>query len=178
MKIKFHKILYVLKDNVNVMPAHFQATIDKGDNTFDDVIADTVDVEEITVYNDDNEVTAIYTGYTKRIAICIYPNDNVSVELENTDITGAINTLTQQMSEVQNTQEQQASAIEELTPYTETKIGYYGETSKTFYGVPDGNVTVFFDNYHGAYTTSRQEDRLYVYFDALEKETNITISIM
>ena len=36
-----------------------------------------------------------------------------------------------------------ANNIKAITPYTATQIGYYGETEKTFYNVPEGNVTVF-----------------------------------
>lgn len=175
MQIKFHETLYNLVDTPNIQPTHFQATIEKGENTYDSIIADTVNAEEITVYNDEGEVQGIYTGYTKRIAICII--DNISIELENTDITGAINTLSQQVSTLEETQEQQGEAIEELTPYTDTKTAYYGETSKTFYNVPEGNVTVYFNNYDGPYSVNRIEDRLTISFNALEVQTNITISI-
>ena len=68
-----------------------------------------------------------------------------------------------------------ANKIVELTPYTETKIGYYGETEKTFYNVPDGNVTVFGLK---EYTLDRISDRLTITFDALSEQTEITISIM
>lgn len=65
--------------------------------------------------------------------------------------------------------------IKTLTPYTITKIGYYGETEKTFYNVPEGNVTVYgLRNY---YNMSRISDRLTLTFDALTEQTNITISI-
>ena len=67
-----------------------------------------------------------------------------------------------------------ANKIVGLTPYTETKIGYYGETEKIFYNVPDGNVTVFGLN---AYTLNRVADRLALTFSALTEQTNITISI-
>ena len=64
--------------------------------------------------------------------------------------------------------------ISSITPYTETKIGYYGETEKTFYDVPDGNVTVFgLDEY----SMTRIADRLMITFDALTEQTEITISI-
>lgn len=68
--------------------------------------------------------------------------------------------------------------IAEVTPYTKSLRAYYRETEKVFYNVPDGNVTVFFDNYSGAYSVKRIEDRLIVSFDALDQETKITISIM
>ena len=65
--------------------------------------------------------------------------------------------------------------IKTLTPYTETKIGYYGETEKTFYNVPDGNVTVFGLK---EYSLDRISDRLTITFDALSEQTEITISIL
>ena len=65
-----------------------------------------------------------------------------------------------------------------ITPYTETKTAYYGETLKTFYDVPQGNVAIFFDNFNGEYTFEREEDRLYITFkEPLTEQTNITISI-
>lgn len=72
-----------------------------------------------------------------------------------------------------------ANKVEQITPYTETKTAYYGETLKTFYDVPQGNVNITFDNFHGEYTYEREEDRLYITFkEPLEvTQTNITISI-
>jgi len=67
--------------------------------------------------------------------------------------------------------------MNDAAPYTETKTAYYKETEKTFYDVPEGNVTVYFDNYNGAYSFKRVENRLTVLFDALENKTDITISI-
>ena len=67
-----------------------------------------------------------------------------------------------------------ANKIVGLTPYTETQIGYYGETEKTFYNVPNGNVTVFGLK---EYTLDRISDRLTITFDALSEQTEITISI-
>lgn len=73
--------------------------------------------------------------------------------------------------------ESAASAVETLTPYTETKTAYYGETEKVFYGVPSGNMSVFFTNYNGDYSTSRVNDRVTISFDALTEQTDITISV-
>lgn len=68
--------------------------------------------------------------------------------------------------------------VSELTPYTANLTAYYGESEKTFYGVPNGIVSVYFDNYDGIYSLEKIEDRLIVSFDTLEHETNITISII
>ena len=67
--------------------------------------------------------------------------------------------------------------VNAITPYTETKIGYYGETYKTFYDVPEGNVTVYFDNYQGDCVINRSSKNIMVSFEALTVQTNITISI-
>ena len=68
-------------------------------------------------------------------------------------------------------------SISELTPYTETKTAYYGETEKVFYDVPTGNMSIFFTNYNGDYSTSRVNDRVTISFDALTEQTDITIMI-
>ena len=70
-----------------------------------------------------------------------------------------------------------ANQVDAITPYTETKTAYYGETEKVFYGVPSGNMSVFFTNYNGDYSTSRVNDRVTISFDALNEQTDITISI-
>jgi hypothetical protein len=68
--------------------------------------------------------------------------------------------------------------IGSITPYEQTKKAYYGESEKVFYGVPNGNVNVFFDNYNGEYEVSRVEDRLTVRFpERLSDITNINIMV-
>ena len=67
--------------------------------------------------------------------------------------------------------------ISAITPYTETKTAYYGESEKTFYDVPDGNVSVYFTDYDGDYSVSRVSGRLTISFDTLTEQTDITISI-
>lgn len=66
-------------------------------------------------------------------------------------------------------------SVNNITPYTKTQIGYYGETEKTFYNVPEGNVTVFGLK---EYALDRISDRLTITFDALSEQTEITISIL
>ena len=70
------------------------------------------------------------------------------------------------------------SRVSDITPYEQTKVGYYGENEKVFYGVPNGNVSVFFDNYEGEYEESRIEDRLTIKFpERLTDMTNITVMV-
>ena len=62
-------------------------------------------------------------------------------------------------------------------PYTATQTAYYGEKEKNFYNVPQGILTVYFDNYTGSYSVERIDDRLTVSFDTLENDTSITIIV-
>lgn len=178
MKIKFHKITYNLVGEPNTMPTRFQATFEKGDYSFDFIITDTLNTDEITVYNDEDEVSGIYTGYSSRIALYVLADNNhVSVELENANIQAQIDALTASVSAQQTEIDSLSDSVEELTPYTETKTAYYNESEKTFYNVPEGNISVFFDNYNGDYSISRVADRVTVSFDTLTEQTNITISV-
>lgn len=65
--------------------------------------------------------------------------------------------------------------VDAVTPYTETKQAYIGDTEVTFYDVPSGNLTVFFDK---PYTVERHADRIIVSFEELEEVTEITISVL
>ncbi len=68
-------------------------------------------------------------------------------------------------------------SVADITPFTMTKSAYYGENAKAFYGVPEGNTSVFFSKYNGSYTTSRVGSTLTVAFNTLTEPTDITISI-
>lgn len=59
-------------------------------------------------------------------------------------------------------------------PYTATQTAYYGESEKVFYGVPQGNITVFFDN---DYSVSRLDGTVTIRFEAVTENTDITIMI-
>ena len=67
--------------------------------------------------------------------------------------------------------------ISDITPFEETKTAYYGEHEKNFYDVPEGNITVFWDNYAGDYSVQRLDGTVTVSFDALTV-AEATISIM
>lgn len=68
-------------------------------------------------------------------------------------------------------------SVANITPYTETKKAYYGEASKPFYNVPNGNISVFFSNYTGSYSVDKIGNDLNILFDTLNDQTDITISI-
>ena len=65
--------------------------------------------------------------------------------------------------------------ISDVTPYTDTKTAYIGDTQVTFLGVPQGNLTVFFPY---GYTLDCSHDRITISFEELEEVTDITISIL
>ena len=62
-------------------------------------------------------------------------------------------------------------------PYTATQTAYYGESVKNFYDVPEGNITVFWDNYAGNYSVQRFDGGVNVSFETLTV-AEATISIM
>ena len=71
-----------------------------------------------------------------------------------------------------------SNKVEQITPYTDTKTAYYGDTSVTFYDAPQGRASVFIDDMPMDYSVSRIEGRLVVSFDQLEvASVQITISI-
>lgn len=68
-------------------------------------------------------------------------------------------------------------SISNVTPYTETKTAYIGDTEISFDNVPSGNLSVFVDNI-SEYRTDRVGSTLNIDFiKPLEEVTEITISI-
>ena len=63
-----------------------------------------------------------------------------------------------------------------ITPYTETKTAYIGDTEVVFLDVPQGNLSVYFD-IPTDYSVERTKDAIAVTFDALDEVTTVTISI-
>ena len=97
---------------------------------------------------------------------------------EFTRIYQAINEVSGRVNDLSKRIENSYTAkITEITPYTATQTAYYGESEKNFYNVPQGILTVYFDNYTGSYSVERIDDRLTVSFDTLENDTNITIIV-
>lgn len=70
--------------------------------------------------------------------------------------------------------------VEAITPYTESKTGYLGDTEVVFTGVKEGNLSVFVKDENGGYpnyAVERIGDIITVHFEPLEYITTITISI-
>ena len=76
--------------------------------------------------------------------------------------------------------EQTTAQVDSLTPYTETKTAYIGDTNCGFNTPTDGNVSVFFDKNVNGYRVEKDyyARRIVVVFDEpLEEVTEVTISI-
>lgn len=103
----------------------------------------------------------------------------MTTEQRLSNLENLVNALSKKIDEVRFYQQADIDgtrqSVNKITPYTETKIGYFGETEKTFYNVPDGNVTVYGLS---EYTLDRISGNITLTFDALTGETNITISIL
>ena len=97
---------------------------------------------------------------------------------ELTQIYQAINAVSERVNDIASRLDAYTNArVSEITPYTETKTAYYNESEKTFYNVPQGNISIFFDNYNGNYNVSRIENIVIVSFDTLTDNTNVTIMV-
>lgn len=87
-----------------------------------------------------------------------------------------INSMSMQLSNFTDAlNNERKEEIEAITPYTETKQAFIGDTEIVFYDVPQGNLTVYFDK---PYAVERLTDSIMITFEELEEVTNITISIL
>ena len=66
-------------------------------------------------------------------------------------------------------------SVSNITPYTESKTAYIGDTEVFFENVTKGNVTVYSDIEAGMEYT---ENGIRVFFEPVEEVTTITISII
>ena len=128
----------------------------------------TTDDTLTPLYVDENDPSFPFNGWSTA-KICCY---------KVTVVDGVVTMMTPYVdSRCLEFVDQMGHSIDDITPYKETKTAYYNESEKTFYGVPNGNIEVFFDNYSGQYTVSKVVDRVTVAFDKLTQQTNITISV-
>ena len=148
-------------------------------NTAVRISGDAPTANGFEIVDDNDNVIADCTAYTylyreddnckeyTKVAEEIIPTESFA----SGDIPeSAFDVLSRRISAVNN-------RVSQITPYEQSKVGYYGEIEKVFYGVPSGNVSVFFDNYNGEYEIVRAEDRLTIKFPSLEKQTNISIMV-
>lgn len=127
------------------------------------------------LYNDKDEVISDFSDYKY-----LYRSNEYSTEHDEiiypkgSDVPlppSAIDRVNSRVSQVD-------SKVNAITPYEETKKAFYGEIEKVFYNVPEGNTTIFFDNYDGEYEVNRIENRLTIKFaDRLKDMTNVTVMV-
>jgi len=126
----------------------------------------TEDLSLTPVYVDENNESFPFKGMSNE-GICCY---KVTVN------DGVITMFTPYVdSQVVPHIDQLGKHVQTVTPYMETKTAYIDDTEATFKGVPNGALTVYFDN---PYTVERDGDRVTVKFEALNEVKTITISII
>lgn len=115
MKVKFGNAQYTVEGmNVNVSATRFQVNVMKENATMDQIIADALAAETITVIGDDGETVGVYNGYTNLVAATAYDTRVVSIELENADVRGQIDALTIAQAETESRLDQVEESTEEL----------------------------------------------------------------
>ena len=110
--IKFRETYYTLVDDINVDATRLQATVEKGENTVDQIAANATGVETIYVYSD-NELIGEYTGYTSAIAFALH-GTQVSIELANVNVLATLNSLQSQVDATQSSVEGLAADVTSL----------------------------------------------------------------
>lgn len=107
---------------------------------------------------------------------------NVEYEIQNLknqikDLQDSVRKIAQGNTAEVSKREQTTAQVNAITPYTETKTAYIGDTEISFDNVPSGNLSVFVDNI-SEYRTDRVGSTLNIdFFKPLEEVTEVTISI-
>lgn len=127
------------------------------------------------LYNDKDEVISDFSDYKYLYRPNEYSTEHDEIIYPKGSDTplppSAIDRVNSRISQVD-------SKVNAITPYEETKKAFYGEIEKVFYNVPEGNTTIFFDNYDGEYEVNRIENRLTIKFaDRLKDMTNVTVMV-
>jgi hypothetical protein len=108
--------------------------------------------------------------------------------LSNAELTQRLEKLEQSFfasrsREVDNTyrSEDALNKADALTPYTETKTAYIGDTEVVFTEIPSGNITAYAEDTEGNnpyyVQLKRDNDRVTVVYEPFKYVTKVTISI-
>lgn len=105
---------------------------------------------------------------------------NYEYEIQNlknqiSDLQDTVRKLAKGNTEEVSKREQTTAQVDSLTPYTETKTAYIGDTEVSFQN-HSGNLTVFTEKQF-PYSVDRNNDFIVVNFEPLEEVSTITISI-
>lgn len=107
-----------------------------------------------------------------------YEINKIKAQLQN--LQEIVLRMSRSNTEEVSAREQTTAQVDSLTPYTETKTAYIGDTNCGFNTPTDGNVSVFFDKNVNGYRVEKDyyARRIVVVFDEpLEEVTEVTISI-
>lgn len=99
LKIRFKTLDFELASTPSVLADRLQVTIVKGTASMEDLLAETDNVENVVIYEDD-KISSVYKGYNKLFALTLIRSVNtpiekqkVSIELQNTDLQDQVNQL-------------------------------------------------------------------------------------
>ena len=182
-------MLYI-KIGDNKYPAEFSTFPTQKGNTAVRVKSDAPIASGFLIVDESDKVVTDYSSFT-----FLYREDGdvkEYTEVEEIPIPTSSSKTGVPISPIERQIQSLNKRVTSITPYEQTKIGYFGENEKVFYGVPQGNVSVFFSNYTGEYDTERILDRLTItFYETVENDkkekvrqkkrltdmTNITVMI-
>lgn len=137
------------------------------------IISEAPIAEGFRIVGEDDSVVADYSDY-----VYLYRQEGETIKEYTAEVDEIISAIGYTTGIPESPIQAQISAlnrrISDITPYTATKYGYYGETEKVFYNVPNGNVTIFCDVPN---SYERIEDRLIVSFEERLTDT-VEITVM
>lgn len=98
------------------------------------------------------------------------------LETQVKNLNASIIQMQKNQTPVTNKVDDTANKVVQMTPYTDMAMGYIDDTEVVFRNVPNGNMSIFFDN-PTEYTYVRDGSTVVISFEPLEQITVITISI-
>ena len=168
-------MLYI-KIGDNKYPADFSTFPTQKGNTAVRVKSDAPIASGFVIVDESDNLVTDYSSFT-----FLYREDGdvkEYMEVEEIPIPTSSSKTGVPISPIERQIQSLNKRVTSITPYEQTKIGYFGENEKVFYGVPNGNVSVFFSAYDGKYDLIRIEDRVTVKFpERLADMTDITIMV-
>lgn len=179
-KIRLNNKLYELVNEPNRSASNLQFNVDKGLNTFDQIIEDADGNDIIEIYEDDEKV-GTYKGYSELfVASYVKGNDSISIELINNDIVQQIEDLNSSIDELDEDIEGVKQDVANITPITLTKTAYIDDTEIVFEDVPEGTLSIYTIDSEGKpidFEMNRENNVVTLSFEPLEHVTNITLTI-
>lgn len=183
-KIKLNNKLYELVNEPNRSASNLQFNVDKGLNTFEQIIEDADGNDIIEIYEDDEKV-ATFNGYSTLFVACyVKAEDSISIELINEDIQSQIDNIDRNVEDMGENMQSQINGVrndvENITPIVLVKDAYIEDTSITFTDVPNGSVSVDTIDTEGNqidYDMHREGNSITLTFEPLKYVTTITLTI-